>query len=133
MSDPSKPTARPLPKGVPTGIARYAGGKRLHPASPAELDRLREAEKSRQKWDPSYISAERAATITPEVAAGDPGLAARVRASAEDWPENYQAASVALGIHGLPGSAGEVTERRQLALEELFTGGPVGGREEPPE
>ncbi len=120
-----------LTKGTPTRHAHYAYGKRIHPASPEEHERAKAAEKERQKWDPSYITAEQASRITPEVAATNPELAARVQYSAPSWPENSLAMSQSLGAAGtLPGGEGEtVSEGRSIDPADIFTGRRVG--EEP--
>lgn len=98
-------------------------GRNLTPASPKQMERLRAVERERQKWDPSYITAEQAKAIPREVADADPTLQSRIAASAPDWPERHMSAGEV--FRDVEGGAGEVTERRSVEAESLFTGGPM--------
>ena len=96
----------------------------LNAATEQEMERLRRVEAARKKYDPGYITMAEASAIPPELLDENQGLAYRVRASADLWPENQMAASEVL--KDLPGGAGETTEVQALDAEALFTGKPVG-------
>lgn len=104
-------------------------GRNLTPATPEQMERLRVIERERQKWDPSYITAEQARAIPAEVADKDPVLQGRIAASAPDWPERQQSAGEV--FKDVPGGQGEVTERRTMDVNELFTGGPMASKPTP--
>jgi len=99
-----------LPKGTPTQAARYLHGQRLDPLMPQEIEAARASERARQAWDPSYISADEAATIPQEVLDSNPMLRADVERSMQTWPERRMAASTLIG-ENLPGGEGEVAMR----------------------
>lgn len=101
----------------------------LTPASPEQMERLRVVEKARRKWDKDYITAEQARAIPQEVADADPILQARIIRSAEDWPERHLSAGEV--FRDVPGGQGEVTERRSVEAESLFTGGPMAPKPTP--
>lgn len=109
-----------LPKGTPAQAGRYdSAGRRLDPLTPGELERAREAEQLRKRWDPGYVTAEQAATIPQEVMDQDPMLRDRVARSMEDWPERRMAASQLVG-DDLPGGCGETSKRIHLDAASLF-------------
>lgn len=99
-------------------------GQRVSAASEEEMERLRKVEAARKLYDPSYISAEQARGIPQQLMDENPALAARVRESAEHWPENSASASEVLT--DLPGGAGETVETIKVDTASLFTGCQVG-------
>lgn len=99
--------------------------KRETPLTPTEVDQAREVERQRQKWDPTYITAEQAKAMPPEVASR-PDVSERIRYSQEDWPENRMAASVALDPLQ-PGAGEEYLRKDQVEASDLFTGEVSGG------
>ena len=99
-------------------------GRRLTAASPEEMERLREVEAARKKYDPGYITHAEAMKIPEQLMSEDPGLASRVRASSEHWPESMAPASTI--FTDLPGGAGEVVENCDIDTASLFTGRPMG-------
>lgn len=88
------------------------------PATPKQMERLRQEEAARKRFDPGYVDAKTAGEIPKEVLATDPALRARVEWSSQHWPERRQSMAEATRSMGdLPGGTGEVVQRREVRLD----------------